>query len=87
MSEQDRRISRQELYNRNWKTTLQKVAEELGTTYAELARVCNELNVPKPAHGYGNFLIVISSVTLNPNGKSAGTCDTRPPRYFSLGNV
>ena len=52
MSDQAKKISRHELYERVWKATLKKVAEELGTTYAELSRVCDELNVPKPAHGH-----------------------------------
>ena len=52
MENQPRKISRQELYERVWKTTLKKIAEELGTTYVELARVCDELNVPRPVHGH-----------------------------------
>src|ERR1700677_67397 len=52
MSEQSKRISRQELYEKIWIAPLKKVAEELETTYAELARVCDELNVPKPTHGH-----------------------------------
>ncbi|HEX3799692.1 MAG TPA: hypothetical protein VH413_13425 [Verrucomicrobiae bacterium] len=52
MSEQSKRISRQELYEKIWIAPLKKVAEELETTYAELARLCDQLNVPKPAHGH-----------------------------------
>jgi hypothetical protein len=52
MSEQSKRISRQELYEKIWIAPLKKVAEELETTYTELARVCDELNIPKPAHGH-----------------------------------
>jgi hypothetical protein len=52
MSEQAKRISRQELYEKIWMAPLRQVAEEFGTTYVELARVCDELNVPKPTPGH-----------------------------------
>ena len=52
MSEQAKRISRQELYEKIWIAPLKKVAEELGSNCAELARVCDELNVPKPVPGH-----------------------------------
>jgi hypothetical protein len=66
MSTQGKTISRQELYERVWKAPLNKVAEELGTTYPELSRVCDELNVPKPAHGHWQRLKLGLPVEVSP---------------------
>lgn len=52
MSEQLKTITRQELYEKVWKVTLKKVAEELGINYVELAQLCEKLNIPKPLHGH-----------------------------------
>jgi hypothetical protein len=56
MSEQAKRIARQELYEKIWIAPLKKAAEEIETTHAELARVCDEMNVPKPAAGHWSRL-------------------------------
>ncbi|HTR43446.1 MAG TPA: hypothetical protein VMH87_17675 [Pseudomonadales bacterium] len=64
MSNQPTRISRQELYERVWKTTLTQVARELGVTYTELVRTCETLEVPRPPGGYWQRLKLNSPVDI-----------------------
>src|SRR6266487_4239732 len=52
MNDQAKRITRQELYEKVWKSTLKQVTEEFGINYAELVQVCETLNVPRPQHGH-----------------------------------
>lgn len=60
------RISRQELYQKVWKTTLNGLVSELGTTHAELTRVCGELNVPRPDQSYWSRLHLNLAVEVPP---------------------
>jgi hypothetical protein len=46
------RITREELYDKVWKTTLKRLVNELSTTRLELLRACEELKVPRPDQGY-----------------------------------
>ncbi|PYV63621.1 MAG: hypothetical protein DMG97_37180 [Acidobacteria bacterium] len=67
MSEQMEAITRQELYEKIWKHPLKQIAEELGTNYIELVRVCENLNVPRPPQGHWHRLklgLPIESVPL-----------------------
>ena len=50
------RITREELYQKVWKMPLIKLVAELGTTYVELVRVCQELKVPRPDRDYWSRL-------------------------------
>jgi hypothetical protein len=54
---QDRiRVTRKELYQKVWNMSLVKLVAELGTTYVELVRVCEELKVPRPDRDYWSRL-------------------------------
>jgi hypothetical protein len=52
MSDEPKKITRQELYDAVWKTPLTKLATEWNTTSAELVKRCDELNVPRPDPGH-----------------------------------
>ncbi len=60
------RISREDLYQKVWNSSLSKLAVELGTTYVELVRVCNELNVPRPERDHWTRLQLNLPVTVKP---------------------
>jgi hypothetical protein len=56
MNEPTQKITREELYERVWTTTLTALAREWGTTYVELVRLCHVLNVPRPPSTHWTFL-------------------------------
>ena len=60
------RIFREDLYQKVWNSSLSKLAAELGTTYVELVRVCNELNVPRPERDHWTRLQLNLPVTVKP---------------------
>ena len=66
MSNAPQTITRQELYERVWKTTLRKTTEELGINYVDLVRLCEKLNVPRPVPGHWNRLQLGLPVELIP---------------------
>ena len=66
MSNAPQTITRQELYERVWKTTLRKIAEELGINYVDLVRLCEKLNVPRPVPGHWNRLQLDLPVEVMP---------------------
>lgn len=45
-------VSRQELYDQVWDAPMIKVAEMYGVSSSYLARVCTQLNIPRPERGY-----------------------------------
>jgi hypothetical protein len=47
-----RKISRQELYDKIWRTPAIKVASEFGISDVGLAKICNRHDIPKPPPGY-----------------------------------
>jgi hypothetical protein len=59
-------ITRDELYQKVWKSTLGKLVAELGTAHAELVRACEELNVPRPDQSYWSRLRLNLSVAVPP---------------------
>jgi hypothetical protein len=46
------KVTRQELYQAVWRTTLRKLVKELGTTHLELVRACEEMKVSRPDRSY-----------------------------------
>lgn len=48
------RYDREELYEKVWTLTMQKVAKEYGVSDGTLGRTCKELHVPVPGVGYWN---------------------------------
>ena len=52
MTEQAKKIKREELYERIWKMPATKLSKELGISDVALAKICRELNVPKPPLGH-----------------------------------
>lgn len=59
-------ITRDELYQKVWKTFMGKLVVELGTTHAELVRACEELNAPRPDHSYWSGLRLNLSFAVPP---------------------
>lgn len=49
---EQRTVSREELYEQVWKSPMTKVAESYGVSSSYLARICKQLNVPRPERGY-----------------------------------
>jgi hypothetical protein len=45
-------ITRQELYEMLWKEPLTTISKRLNIPYAQLRKVCNEMNIPVPSSGY-----------------------------------
>jgi hypothetical protein len=45
-------ISREQLYEEVWAEPMTKVAERYGTFSTRLAKICRQLNVPRPPRGY-----------------------------------
>ena len=60
------RVTREDLYQQIWNKPLSKLAAELGTSYAELVRVCDELKVPRPERDHWNRLQYKLPVTVMP---------------------
>jgi hypothetical protein len=52
MSEQPKKVSRRELFEKVWQTTLKRTSAELGISYVKLVRLCESLNVPRPPNGH-----------------------------------
>jgi hypothetical protein len=45
-------LSRKELYNKVWKTTIIRLAQEYGLSNGGLAKICRKHNIPRPPRGY-----------------------------------
>jgi hypothetical protein len=45
-------LTREELYEKLWKTPTKHVAEEFGMSDVMLGKVCKEYRIPKPYVGY-----------------------------------
>jgi hypothetical protein len=52
MSNQERKITRQELYEALWLTPMNKLAMEWGEQVAWLVKACEEMKVPRPGPGH-----------------------------------
>src|SRR3569833_1115717 len=52
MSREPIRIKREELYRLVWSKPLRRIWTELGTSYVELVKACNAMDVPRPASGH-----------------------------------
>lgn len=52
MSEQNKTISREELYQQLWKVPISRLAVALGYSYLELLKICADLRIPRPTGGY-----------------------------------
>ncbi|MBZ5526809.1 MAG: hypothetical protein LAN71_02765 [Acidobacteriia bacterium] len=50
--EQSRKITRAELYEKVWKTPMQKLAAEFGLSDVGLAKLCKRHQIPVPGRGY-----------------------------------
>jgi hypothetical protein len=57
-------VSREELYDTVWKAPMTKVAEKYGVSSSYLARVCTQLNVPRPERGHWAKLAAGHKVAL-----------------------
>ena len=52
MSEQDKVITRQEMYEAVWQTPISKLAPAWGTTIAAIIKACAKMNIPRPEAGH-----------------------------------
>jgi hypothetical protein len=52
MSDQNSKLSREQLYERVWATPLLRMAEEFGISSVALAKRCRKQNIPTPPRGY-----------------------------------
>jgi hypothetical protein len=52
MSDQESKITREELYSMVWTRSFVRLANELGYSYPELVTLCADLNIPRPSGGY-----------------------------------
>ncbi len=52
MNEEPKKITREELHGMVWTKPFVRLAAELGYSYPELARICTDLNIPRPSGGY-----------------------------------
>ena len=57
-------ITRQELYDLVWQESLTAISKRLNIPYSHLRRVCKELNVPVPPHGYWLMLRFGKPITI-----------------------
>jgi hypothetical protein len=86
MSEQDKVITRQEMYEAVWQTPISKLAPAWGTTIASIIKACDKMNIPRPEAGHWTLVRkgwVIERTPLpeptpdTPDGASvAGTAST-----------
>jgi hypothetical protein len=82
MSPEPIRIKREELYALVWSRTLRRISEELGTSYVELVKACNAMNVPRPLPGHweavrlGQAVEQVPLPEVQPGG--AVECSLRP---------
>ncbi|MCU0771147.1 MAG: hypothetical protein MUE94_05150 [Verrucomicrobia bacterium] len=60
------KVTREELHQLVWKRPFVRLAAELGYSYTELVRACEELNVPRPDHSYWSRLRLNLSVAVPP---------------------
>ncbi|MBU2955826.1 hypothetical protein [Marinobacter sp. F3R08] len=59
-------VSRKELYYQVWKSPMIEVAAKYGVSSSYLARVCNQLNVPRPERGHWAKLAAGHTVKVPP---------------------
>lgn len=52
MNKVERRLTREEFYDRIWSTPIVKLGQELGYSYLEMVQLCEQLKVPRPDGGY-----------------------------------
>ncbi len=52
MNQEPIRIRREDLYHQVWAKSLSRIWKELGTSYPELVRACEVMNVPRPGGGH-----------------------------------
>ena len=48
----DVHLSRKELYDQVWKTSMVKLAQQYGLSDVGLAKICKKHNIPRPSLGY-----------------------------------
>jgi hypothetical protein len=59
-------VSRAELYRKVWKTPISRLAAEYDVSGSYLARICTELNVPRPPRGYWEKVKVGQMIDVPP---------------------
>lgn len=59
-------VTREELHQEVWGAPMTKVAEKYGVSSSYLARVCTQLNVPRPERGYWSKLAAGHKVAVVP---------------------
>src|SRR5579884_2188208 len=52
MSEENKTISREKLYEELWKVPVSRLAVALGYSYPEFVKICEDLRIPRPTGGY-----------------------------------
>lgn len=73
-------VTRQELYENVWKFSLSQLANDWGTTYAQLVAACEAMNVPRPPSGHWVRLSM-----GQPVGRvQLPDCDRSTPAEFTL---
>lgn len=61
--EQNKKMSREQLYNEIWEISVAGVAKKYDVPYAELLKLCNESDIPYPPSGYWTQLKFGKAVT------------------------
>jgi len=71
-------VSRKELYRQVWETPLRHLAARYGINGIALAKICDQLNIPRPRAGHWSKIMA---------GKSAGRPDLPPANIDTLAQV
>lgn len=87
MSEEQARtptmLSRGELYEKVWQTTLEHLAGQFGITGTDLAKICRRLNVPYPPQGHWAKLAAgkkVAPIPLPPAGPNTPSSVSIAPK-------
>jgi hypothetical protein len=66
MNGQEKKITREELYEAVWSKTLKTLAHEWNTTYLRLVQACQEMDIPRPSQGYWQLIALGHTVEKTP---------------------
>lgn len=66
MNGQEKKVTREELYEAVWSKTLKTLAHEWNTTYLRLAQACQEMEIPRPGQGHWQAIALGHTVEKPP---------------------
>jgi hypothetical protein len=72
------RYNREELYEKVWATTMQKLAKEYGVSGVALGKTCRKLQIPVPGKGYWNKRAANQPVQPRPSLPTIQASDATP---------